>query len=369
MTDGQNAEWVSGVAGTLGQVELLVLGIVPPGVKTHTGSMETGNVITAEVDCYVTGMRFWVVDRMQDGCSFTATVYDNETHEVLGRAVRSVRSTDPVNSQVSVVMTPPFVIPAGRTVVAAVHQVPGDDGKAYYLDFTDSEAIDGEVTSIAADGVYGYNQDPAFPTTATTVGAGTDLVVYPYFTGSPVGPKGDTGAQGPQGIQGPIGPAGAGALGIVRTVCAPPYTAVAATGGANATFAYRVLEGGTISKIRLQVGATVSGNICVAVYGTTGVGLAARPSNRKATSGSVPCPAANAVTDISLGTSVVVNAGDWMTFSVDNVTATFVAGLPGPDGLGEGQCGYILASGFPAPATLSTFTSSWYRQYYLIGVP
>ncbi len=156
-------------------------------------------------------------------------------------------------------------------------------------------------------------------------------------------------------------------LGVVRTICNFPVAVGA--GSANALYGYRVIEGGTITKIRVGVGTTSAGNICVAVYGNSGVGLAARPLNRVATSGTVPCPAANTTADIPLGTSVVVAAGDWLTFGCDSGTATFWATYPGgPTGMSGGMMGWS-GSSVPAPATLGVWNDSIQRQVWLLGIP
>ena len=125
-----------------------------------------------------------------------------------------------------------------------------------------------------------------------------------------------------------------GALEIVRPTF-PVELAVTAVSvrAANYTHYYRVVEGGTISKIRLHV-QTQSGNICVAAYHTAdngGRGLSAKPRFRLATSGSVACPAAGSA-DVSLGSSVTLVPGDWIAIAADNVTAKFY-GFTGLGGL------------------------------------
>lgn len=67
---------------------------------------------------------------------------------------------------------------------------------------------------------------------------------------------------------------------IVRTQRAATASGVVNIGSANTTRYFRVLEGGTISKVRLNIG-TASGNIANAAYSNTGTGLAAAPGAQR----------------------------------------------------------------------------------------
>lgn len=137
---------------------------------------------------------------------------------------------------------------------------------------------------------------------------------------------------------------------------------------ANNGWLLRFLEGGTISSIGVDVG-TQSGNICVAVYPSTGSGRNAAPdwANRRATSGSVACPATGFQT-VSLGSSIDVEAGDWVYLGADNTTAQFkMLGSGGANSeLFKGIIGRI--GSFPAPNTTTAITWGNQRPFLLVGV-
>lgn len=163
------------------------------------------------------------------------------------------------------------------------------------------------------------------------------------------------------------GTVASGNIGIVRTyLSAMPVNSLTLTiGSPNTTRYFRVVEGGTISKIRLGVG-TSSGNISVAVHRSSGRGLTAVPGAQVATSGSIACPASG-IQDVALGSTVNVRVGDWLAIGADNTTATFYGVVAtGASGLVGGQAG--VASGFPAPATPS-FTAGDNRAITLVGAP
>jgi len=154
-------------------------------------------------------------------------------------------------------------------------------------------------------------------------------------------------------------------LGIVRTVVSSP-TANVNIGSANSVRYFRVLEGGAITKIRVGI-AVSSGNIAVAVYANTGTGPGAIPGVRTGTSGSIACPAAGPQ-DVSLGGSVVVNAGDWLAIGADNTTATFNGVLGVGDGtLSAGLMGAQVV--YPPPSPAGTMVPQNNRIIALIGVP
>jgi hypothetical protein len=127
----------------------------------------------------------------------------------------------------------------------------------------------------------------------------------------------------------------------------------ATVSGSNHTIYQRVMGAGSISAIGLWVKVS-SGNISVSVYSNSGVGAAAVPASRQATSGSVACPAAG-YAEISLGSTVDVKDGDWMAISADNVTASFACPLADSgvfNDWGKGiQC--AQSSAHPSPATPS----------------
>lgn len=153
-------------------------------------------------------------------------------------------------------------------------------------------------------------------------------------------------------------------IGVVRTLVDVSSAAVS-VGSVNYTWFYRVLEGGTISKLRLYVVAS-SGNICVAAYRNSGNGLASVPGTRLATSGSIVCPGAG-INDVSLGASVTVAVGDWLSVGADNITATFT-GSTGVGDLSMWAGRACVASAFPAPSTPTTGPSNT-NLIQLIGVP
>lgn len=119
-----------------------------------------------------------------------------------------------------------------------------------------------------------------------------------------------------------------------------------------------------ISKLGINVG-TQSGNICLAVYSSTGSGSAARPGTRLATTGTVACPAVGEAS-IALDVPVVVVPGDWFSFSADNTTAQIFKSLP--PGMNLALSGYNQqTSAFPAPATAGSLGTSS-SVFYIVGV-
>jgi hypothetical protein len=159
------------------------------------------------------------------------------------------------------------------------------------------------------------------------------------------------------------------ALGLVYTVDPGESLLSAQTFGTANRCAYmRVQQGGLISKVGLQVGVS-SGNVSVAVYRNSGVGRDAVPGARLATSGAVACPAAG-FQEISLGSTVEVRAGDWIGFSCDNITASFIASsTAGPIGtaspLHAGRVAFE-ASAHPCPST-PTPVAGPTRNFVLVG--
>lgn len=157
-------------------------------------------------------------------------------------------------------------------------------------------------------------------------------------------------------------------LGLGFPVTMDPINATSATdlGAVNRTNYYRVIGGGDISKVGLQV-TTSSGNICVAVYRASGTGRGAVPGAQLASSGSVPCPAAG-YAEVALGKTVTVAPGDFLAVSADNTTAQFRAGttvnLPGD--LWKGRA--MFETAFPAPAAPAP-TVALNRSICLVGIP
>jgi hypothetical protein len=138
--------------------------------------------------------------------------------------------------------------------------------------------------------------------------------------------------------------------------------------GANEARYSRVVGRGTISKLRVHV-ATQSGSICLGVYRGSGPGdgLSARPTTRKATTGSIACPATG-VQDVALPTAVLLDPGDFLAMSCDNTTAAFLcAGAFGASAVFSGLL-FVEASAHPLPATASP-TAHNYRQPVITCVP
>ena len=140
-----------------------------------------------------------------------------------------------------------------------------------------------------------------------------------------------------------------------------------AMAGASQGIYLRVPFGASITKIGLSV-AVQSGNISVAAYSNTGTGRAATPGTRLQTSGAVACPAVG-YAEIALGGTAVLNPGDWLGISADNITAKFqsllAATVPSNLGLGR-QCAQTGAH--PLPATPSGLTAQTGFTFVLIGV-
>lgn len=140
-----------------------------------------------------------------------------------------------------------------------------------------------------------------------------------------------------------------------------------ATLGAGECWYLRVSDGGVISKIGLEI-VTSSGNISVAAYRNGGTGLAAVPATRLATSGAVACPTAG-YAEISLGATITVNPGDWLSLSSDNGTAAFRCMLGGvlTSQLAAGRI-YMQTSAHPAPSPPGALAARLGRNILLIGV-
>lgn len=128
--------------------------------------------------------------------------------------------------------------------------------------------------------------------------------------------------------------------------------AYSALAGANRQYYWRSVGSGYITGIALTVG-TQSGNISVSVYRNTGRGRSAAPGARRATSGSVPCPAPG-YAEVALTAGIYVEVGDWIALSCDNTTATFLRGAtPFASALTRGRSLYSDNS-HPGPADVTT---------------
>ena len=121
-----------------------------------------------------------------------------------------------------------------------------------------------------------------------------------------------------------------------------------------------------ISKIGLEV-VVQSGNISVAAYRNSGTGRSSVPGVQLATSGAIACP--SGVTQIALGSSISLAAGDWLALSCDNGTATFRSILSGTliTDMGAGRI-YVQTSAHPLPATPSSLSAAVGKSIALYGV-
>lgn len=154
--------------------------------------------------------------------------------------------------------------------------------------------------------------------------------------------------------------------GLVSSVDPLQATASSTIGGANRTGYFRIIGAGRITKVGISV-ITASGNVCVSAYRNTGRGRAARPGQRLATSGSVPCPAVG-YSEIALDQAAVLRPGDWLAIgNDDNLASLRCCGTTIlPSGEYAGRSGYEAV--YPPPATAGTLTVAHAKGYLLIGV-
>ena len=154
---------------------------------------------------------------------------------------------------------------------------------------------------------------------------------------------------------------------IIAPIDPRSYVSGAVT-GANQAWLFRVPhhQSGTISKIGVHV-TVQAGNVCVGVYSNTGTGRSARPDTLVASSGSVACPAVG-YAEISLGSSVVVNPGDWLAYAASSAT-TAIARQGGAlqSEMGAGFSHYQV-SAFPLPATATVGSPNFTASFILLGV-
>lgn len=129
---------------------------------------------------------------------------------------------------------------------------------------------------------------------------------------------------------------------------------------ANRGIYTRLVTGSYISKIGIEV-VTASGNISLAVYRNSGVGMAAVPTTRLATTGAVACPAASAgvLREVALDVPVRAARGDWLFMSCDNGTASFTRGSASFS-TWNGAFFYRQDTAHPAPSPAGTLAASTY---------
>jgi hypothetical protein len=155
-------------------------------------------------------------------------------------------------------------------------------------------------------------------------------------------------------------------LGYVATTTAFVFTGAQTWQTANDARFVRVLAGGTISKVGLQVEVS-SGNISVGVFRKTGAGRTAGPGSRVATSGAVACPAVG-YAEVSLGASVDVEPGDYLALSCDNTTASFMSTNPGVSRDVHRPFFHVQSNAHPVPSAASGTFGSISKMPLLVGV-
>jgi Major tropism determinant N-terminal domain len=136
---------------------------------------------------------------------------------------------------------------------------------------------------------------------------------------------------------------------------------IAGTTVTNNTVGYvvytRVLQGGPISKIGFNVGTLGNGTgqtVWVGVYSSTGTGRNAMPNTRLAQGSALTNTlTANAYNEISLGSTINVNTGEWLAFSINLGTSFGSGGVDWSTRTGTQRNGFIAfeASGVGLPAT------------------
>lgn len=136
-------------------------------------------------------------------------------------------------------------------------------------------------------------------------------------------------------------------------------------GAVNGAVYLRSTGRGLITKIGLHV-TTQSGNICVGVFRSTGIGRARVPDARAATSGAVACPTVG-YAEISLGASVYVTEDDYLAMSCDNTTAAF-QGASGNNSTLLSGLSYSQATAHVLPANAASLTPTSFRLPHLVGV-
>lgn len=141
------------------------------------------------------------------------------------------------------------------------------------------------------------------------------------------------------------------------------YSAASTVNTPNRTrFQRRTTRVMPISQVSFRVGVS-SGNICVAAYAHDSA--TNHPGARLATTGSIACPASGDAT-VSLGATV---SPEWLSFSCDNVTATFLQRGTSDliSILGVGILSYRDVFLAPDPAAPTDFIVG--RQMLLVGLP
>lgn len=154
---------------------------------------------------------------------------------------------------------------------------------------------------------------------------------------------------------------------IVRTIDPGLAITPATSGGAGRAFFCRIQQSATISKIAVWV-TTAGGSIDIGVYSNQGFAHSAFARTRKASSGSVALTSTG-YTEIPLGTSVVVQSGDWLAVSFDNTTVMLEANMAthAVDQAFAGLAYYKVGS-FPLPSGISSTGTTDRVVFKLVGV-
>ena len=147
-----------------------------------------------------------------------------------------------------------------------------------------------------------------------------------------------------------VDPFGAG---LVATADPRGGWATATWPAANLAIYSRNLQGGNTAVTGfIGFTGTSSGNYDIGVYASSGAGRSAVPASRRASSGSVPMPAAG-LTTFALGSTVSVPYGDWIALAIDNTTANIGRYNPPQQGLGNGFI-FQQTSAFPLPSSAAS---------------
>ena len=152
-------------------------------------------------------------------------------------------------------------------------------------------------------------------------------------------------------------------FGQIWTVDPRIYSSTTVLGSGVSAFS-RITGSGAITKVGIIVGVQ-SGNIDIGVYSNSGVGRNANPNIKRASTGSIACPAAGYQV---VALSVVVQPGDWFAIVADNGTAAFGRTSSTVVGLAKGLLGYENAA-FPLPGTASPLGINGAFTPILVGVP
>lgn len=214
---------------------------------------------------------------------------------------------------------------------------------------TNAQAILDSLIDAKGDLIVGSAAD-----TPARQAAGADHTVLTYDSTQSNGVR--------AGIAGPTYPFACSITSIASVV------SVGSVVSANLGRYYRSVGGGSHSALAVHVG-TQNGNISLAAYTNSGTGRAGQPTGGQiATTGAVSCPASG-YAEVALGSTVSINAGDWLAISANGTTATFYTAAPGSavtSNLGLGLH-FTQTSAHPLPATPSSLTALTGHTTMIVG--